>query len=79
MFYNWISFRVVFNVRFKNEDEAWEWWEEAYYFSGGGYEPPGHSFDMKVNIFRDWVEDQGVTYLDEELSDFIDEEWKKDV
>lgn len=43
---------------FKNEDEAWEYWQDMYYTSGGGYEGTGHSFDVQVDIFKEWLTEQ---------------------
>lgn len=57
-------------MKFNSEDDAYEWWEEAYYFSGG-YE---EDFGEKMYMFYNWVDDQGVTWLDEETREFI-EDW----
>lgn len=53
-------------MRFFSEDDAWQYWQEAYYFSGGGYEGVGRNEAAQMDMFRDWVDDQGVTWLDEE-------------
>ena len=57
-------------MRFESEDAAFEYWEAAYYMSGGGYEGKGVSFDGRVEIFKDWVEDQGITYLDQDIREY---------
>jgi len=65
-------------MKFKSEDDAWEYWQECLYMYGGGYEPPGYSSDKQVDMFWEWVEDQGITWLDTELSNFIDAEFLRE-
>lgn len=67
-------------MRFNSEDDAYTYWEEAYYMSGGGYEGKGLSFDGRVEMFNDWVDDQAISWLDEESQQFLrewDEEYSK--
>jgi len=60
-------------MRFKSEYEAYVWWEEAYLMSG--HESAGRT---REELFASWVEYQNVTWLDKELSDFIDEEFNNE-
>lgn len=62
-------------MRFNSEDDAFEYWQEAYYMSGGGYEGRGTSFNDQVDMFCDWVDDAGITWLDDEQQQII-REWK---
>lgn len=39
----------------RNDDEAWLEFEEWYEYNGK-YEGCGHSFDMIIEIFNDWLE-----------------------
>ncbi len=59
-------------MKFNSEEDAFEYWQEAYYLSGGGYESTGRSYDDRVDMFNDWVDDQGVEWLDDELREIID-------
>ena len=58
-------------MRFNSEDSAWSYWQDAYYLSGGGYEGLGVSFDGQVEMFKEWVDDQGISWLSEEDQDVI--------
>jgi hypothetical protein len=61
-------------MRFNSEEDAYRYWEESYYLSGGGYEGVGRCFDDRADMFNDWVDDQAVSWLDEDLQQFI-REW----
>ena len=56
-------------MRFFSEQEAREYWLAAYQLSGGGHT----SFAEQLELFRDWIEDQGITWLDEHSQDFVRE------
>ena len=64
----------IFNMRFNTEQDAYEYWEECYYLSGGGYEGIGVNCDGRVTMFKDWVDDQGVTWLDEDMAEWLRKE-----
>jgi hypothetical protein len=51
-------------MTYTNVEEAWEAWRAEYYESGKGYEGIGRSFEDQVDMFKDWVEDNEVTYGD---------------
>lgn len=51
-------------MKFGSEEEAWEYWTEAYYLSGGDIA----DLDAQSSLFYDWVIDRGVTW-DEEYSE----------
>jgi hypothetical protein len=59
---------------FNSEEDAYQYWEESYYLSGGGYEGTGLSYDGRVELFNDWVDDQAVSWLDDDTQQFI-REW----
>jgi len=44
----------------KSQDEAWEYWQNCWYESGAGYEGLGRSFDDQVDMFNDWLEEEGI-------------------
>jgi hypothetical protein len=58
-------------MRFNSEEAAFDYWEEAYYFSGGGYEGPGVNFDGRVSMFKDWVADHDISWLSREQQAII--------
>jgi len=42
-------------MKFKSEDEAYDYWEREY-------EPLGMSFYQTVNVFLEWVEENNVDW-----------------
>lgn len=48
---------------FDDEDEAFQYWqEEIYYGSGEGYVGRGRCFDAQVDMFREWAEENNVSW-----------------
>ncbi len=53
---------------FNSEEDAYQYWEEAYSLSGD----VAH-LDRR-ELFNDWVDDQAVSWIDEDTQQFI-REW----
>ena len=46
-------------MKFKNEDDAWEYWQDWYEYSGK-YESPGQDCDTQVEMFKEWLTEQEI-------------------
>lgn len=53
-------------MRFKSEAHAYRYWQEAYSLSGDVA-----PLDRREDLFNDWVDDQAVSWLDEDTQEFI--------
>lgn len=56
-------------MKFNSQNDAYDHWEQTYYFHGGF----NRSDSDRWAMFADWVEDRGITWLDEEDRKFIEE------
>lgn len=58
-------------MRFNTERDAWNHWTELYKFHGAEVPDPDEFFA--------WVDTQGVSWLDEDMAEFLREEWKNEL
>jgi hypothetical protein len=50
-------------MEFDSEDDAWTYWqEEIYYGQGEGYVGLGRNFDQQVDLFKEWLEEECITW-----------------
>lgn len=49
-------------MKFKDENEAFEYWQNMWYESGQGYEAVGRSFNDQVDMFKDWVAEENISW-----------------
>ena len=49
---------------FKTQDVAWEYWQNCWYESWGGYEGAGRSLSDQEDMFKDWLEYEGIGWHD---------------
>lgn len=55
-------------MRFNSEEDAYNYWQAAYSLSGNVA-----PLENRGQLFNEWVDDQGISWLDEELQQFIKE------
>jgi len=51
-------------MEFKSENDAWEYWQNCWYESWGGYEGAGRSLSDQEDMFKDWLEYEGIGWHD---------------
>jgi hypothetical protein len=59
-------------MRFNSEKDAWNHWVAMYNFHG--QDIPGGDVKNQMGVFRNWVEDQGISWLEDDMAAWLERE-----